>query len=605
MSVLKIKKNGVWESVSGVSGHTHTISDITDFPEDFTISGGDADTVDGKHASDFAAANHTHEQIDILTNLVGDTDVSTQIADAIADMAEKNHTHDNATDTTSGFMSSTDKKKLNGIEDGANLVNVVDNLQSTLTSAALSAYQGKVLKDTIDNLDLNGTLTVDSALSSTSANPVQNKVVYNALSEKSPTNHTHTELARSEHTHSQYAVLNHLHIEYAESDHTHNEYANSDHTHSEYATSDHTHSEYANSGHTHSAATTSAAGFMSTSDKTKLNGIAEGASAVGEAWLNGAEAFNDYTQNNPTGKYSHAEGSYTDSTGDYSHAQGYDTLASGDYSHAGGYESIASGDYASFAHGYKATANGYTAVAFGESVTANMHQFVVGYCNSIMDGAGAGSQAGETIFCIGNGTNADNRSRAFAVTNNGKAYVADKTVSTGSDFAEYFEWADGNPKNENRLGKLVSLDGEKIKLANSEDDYILGVITGTGAFIGNSASENWQGKYLTDEYGEKILQDVEIPEKIDEVTGKVIPAYTVKQWVINPEYNPDQEYISRENRPEWDPVGMLGQVIVIDDGTCVVNGYCAPSIDGIGTAAESGYRVMKRIDDTHIKVLVR
>lgn len=596
MSVLKIKKNGVWENVSGTSGHTHTISDITDFPEDFTTSGGDADTVDGKHASDFAAANHTHEQIDILTNLVGDTDVSTQIADAIVGKAEKNHTHDNATDSTSGFMSSTDKEKLDGIEDGANLVNVVDNLQSTSTSAALSAHQGKVLKDAIDNLDLSGTLTVDSALSSISTNPVQNKVVYSALSEKSPTNHTHTELARSEHTHSQYAVSNHLHPQYAASDHTHSEYANSDHTHNEYATS----------GHTHSAATTSVAGFMSTSDKTKLNGIAEGASAVGEAWLNGAEAFNDYTQNNPTGQYSHAEGSYTDATGSYSHAQGYDTTASGDYSHAGGYGSTASGDYASFAHGCNATANGYTAIAFGENVTADIHQFVVGYCNKSLEGPGAGSQSESfTLFTVGNGTSSSAGSNAFRISASGACYNTSGSITSGADFAEYFEWVDGNPDNEDRRGRFVTLDGDKIKFATAQDNYILGIVSSVGAVIGNAASEDWHRRYLTDAFGSRIYQDVEIPERVDEKTGKTIPAHTVKQWVVNPDYNPEKEYISREFRKEWSPVGMLGQVIVIDDGTCVVNGYCAPSIDGIGTAAESGYRVMERIDDTHIKVLVR
>lgn len=38
----------------------------------------------------------------------------------------------------------------------------------------------------------NNNITVDSALSSTSTNPVQNKVIYNALADKSATSHTHT-----------------------------------------------------------------------------------------------------------------------------------------------------------------------------------------------------------------------------------------------------------------------------------------------------------------------------------------------------------------------------------------------------------------------------
>ena len=32
MPVLRVYKNGVWEDVAGPSGHTHEISDITNFP---------------------------------------------------------------------------------------------------------------------------------------------------------------------------------------------------------------------------------------------------------------------------------------------------------------------------------------------------------------------------------------------------------------------------------------------------------------------------------------------------------------------------------------------------------------------------------------------
>lgn len=39
---------------------------------------------------------------------------------------------------------------------------------------------------------LNPSLTVDTSLSDTSVNPVQNKVIYNALADKSATSHTHT-----------------------------------------------------------------------------------------------------------------------------------------------------------------------------------------------------------------------------------------------------------------------------------------------------------------------------------------------------------------------------------------------------------------------------
>ena len=42
--------------------HTHSKADITDFPASLPASGGNADTVDGKHAIDFAEAEHTHSE---------------------------------------------------------------------------------------------------------------------------------------------------------------------------------------------------------------------------------------------------------------------------------------------------------------------------------------------------------------------------------------------------------------------------------------------------------------------------------------------------------------------------------------------------------------
>ena len=267
-----------------------------------------------------------------------------------------------------------------------------------------------------------------------------------------------------------------------------------------------------------------------------------------------------------------------------SHAEGDNTTASGDYSHASGY-----------------------------STTALDYQFVLGKYNnadttSIAGVAGVSSpdsqSSDETLFMVGYGTSTTN-GNAFRVSANGKCRGVSTFTASGADFAELFEWVDGNPDNEDRRGLFVTLDGEKIKIANNGDDYI-GVISGAEAFLGNSASEEWQGKYLTDVFGTRLVQTVEIPAKIDKITNKVItPAHTVTQYVLNPDYNPNEQYIMRENRKEWGMVGLLGQVVVIDDGTCVVGGYVKPSLNGVGTASDSGYRVMKRIDETHIKVLVK
>ena len=62
----------------------------------------------------------------------------------------------------------------------------------------------------------------------------------------------------------------------------------------------------------------------------------------------GAEIFNDYTNNKAVGKYSHAEGSTTIATGEASHAEGQNTTASGIHSHAEGLltEAIKAGSHA-------------------------------------------------------------------------------------------------------------------------------------------------------------------------------------------------------------------------------------------------------------------
>lgn len=87
---------------------------------------------------------HTHAQSDV-----------TGLSTALSGKADTGHTHGAASTTANGFMSKEDKTKLNGIATGANKT------------------------------------TVDTALSASSTNPVQNKVINTALAGKSNTNHNH------------------------------------------------------------------------------------------------------------------------------------------------------------------------------------------------------------------------------------------------------------------------------------------------------------------------------------------------------------------------------------------------------------------------------
>lgn len=195
---------------------------------------------------------------------------------------------------------------------------------------------------------------------------------------------------------------------------------------------------------------------------------------------------------------------------------------------------------------------------------------------------------------LGNGTSSA-RANAFRAAAAG-VYSSGSYHSSGADYAEYFEWLDGNLNNEDRRGRFVKLDGEKILLAESVEDDILGVVSGNPSVIGDSYEDQWRGQYMTDIYGEPLTEDY---TDEDGTTRKV--------WVLNPDYNPDKPYVPRSDRQEWSAVGMMGKLIVIDDGTCKPNDYCVPTTGGIATRSEGrvGYRVLSRIDDAHIKVLIK
>lgn len=255
------------------TSHTHEQSDID----------GLADALAGK-----AAASHKHAQSDI-----------TGLADTLAGKASTNHTHGAATSSANGFMSATDKAKLDGIASGANKythpnsaagakasglykittdaqghvtgatavakaditalgipsTNTTYGLATTSANGLLRQLDGSTAhymrgdgtwatppnttygvvtqsanglmsaadKKKLDSITIDGSgnvevdITIDTALSTTSTNPVQNRVVTAAINGK------------------------------------------------------------AASSHTHGVATSSANGFLSATDKAKLDGIASGA----------------------------------------------------------------------------------------------------------------------------------------------------------------------------------------------------------------------------------------------------------------------------------------------------------------------------------------
>lgn len=344
------------------------------------------------------------------------------------------------------------------------------------------------------------------------------------------------------------ASSSHSHTGYASSGHSHTEYSKTDHTHDSYAAKSHSHTGYASSGHTH---TTYA-------DKDHSH----------SGYASSGHSHNNYmTASNPSGTGKLAMNGNT-ASGDYSTALGKDTVASK-------YGTLATGRYT------------VADTAYGTALGKYNKEGSNGY------------------LVVGNGTGTGARDNAFRVGTDDKIYGVGTYNSSGADLAEMFEWLDGNPNNEDRRGLFVALDGEKIRLA-TPDDEIWGIVSAVPTVLGDSASENWHGRFKKDVFGANIWEPVEVEEEVDD-EGNVIPAHVEMRKILNPDYDPNCEYVSREERKEWDAIGFIGKLIMVDDGTCEVNGYCTATDGGKATKSDvkTNYRVLSRIDETHIKVFAR
>ena len=362
--------------------------------------------------------------------------------------------------------------------------------------------------------------------------------------------------------------------------------------------------------------------YAKLSDDAKFRSISCGGAAYAKS--DGCSAFG--YRAGAYGNYSQAQGEAVTAYGNYSHAEGESTnfpvsidlnesdnistilskwenkkfsLAKGAGSHAEGFDTLALGDY-SHSEGRRTIAYENTSHAEGIGTKALNNQHALGAYNNSTTAEGQGTlgSGDGTALVIGNGTY-ESKSNAFRVNYNGEVFAKSATISTGADYAEYFEWEDENPNNEDRRGYFVTLNNKKIKLAKP-NDYILGVISGFPSVIGNG-DEEWMGRYVFDDFGAPVIEEFEYENPI---TGETKIG---TKWKENPDYDNTRPYIQRSKRQEWDAVGMLGVLSVRDDGTCVPNKYCKITDGSIATLSEdkSDYRVLERVNDNVVKIVFR
>ncbi len=171
------------------------------------------------------------------------------------------------------------------------------------------------------------------------------------------------------------------------------------------------------------------------------------------------------------------------------------------------------------------------------------------------------------------------------IDTSGNVQAAGTYGTMGADYAEYFEWEDGNPDSEDRRGMLVSVRGDKIVLADGDD--ISGIVSASPSVSGNAAELYWDGKYRKDVFGCIVKDENGEP-------------------VLSDDYEPERKYIPRSRRKEWAAVGLVGRLIVRDDGSCKVGGYVSAK-NGIAVRSDfrTGIKVLRRTDETHVEVLIR
>lgn len=340
-------------------------------------------------------------------------------------------------------------------------------------------------------------------------------------------------------------------------------------------------------------------------DQTSQNNLnsAEGSNVIASGDASHAEGCTTRA----LGSASHAEGVSSAALGDASHAEGVVTLSKETGSHAEGSHTFAQGK-ASHAEGTGTKANGFSAHSEGSSTIANgnfSHSEGMTTNTSDLNGAHImgkfGSATTAYSWHLANGLSIMEQGLAARIQADGFGALDMGWSLGGIGYAEAFETIDRKPI---EPGYFVTLDGEKIKRVDNADSYLLGITCAIPAVLSNSSELRWKDKYVTDEWGRIKYHEVKIPALVNQNGNVLIPEHTEIQPILNPKWDTGHQYIPRLSRPDWVAVALFGRILVRDDGTCHVNGYCRSNNFGIATPCKSSaFRVMKRINPKQILVI--
>jgi hypothetical protein len=188
----------------------------------------------------------------------------------------------------------------------------------------------------------------------------------------------------------------------------------------------------------------------------------------------------------------------------------------------------------------------------------------------------------------------------FRIEGTGKIYSDVGSVTNPADYAEFFEWLDGNPANEDRVGYSVIIEEGtgKIRKATPEDpaDKIVGIVSAVPAIVGDAAWGHWEGMYVKDVWGRVVMETVTYvswlahdgDDIVERPNGKKMkkprfkrvgffredgpdrqpPAGAdvtetqIERRKVNPAYDPKKPYENRKGRKEWSEVGTMGKLLM-------------------------------------------
>ena len=195
------------------------------------------------------------------------------------------------------------------------------------------------------------------------------------------------------------------------------------------------------------------------------------------------------------------------------------------------------------------------------------------------------SSAFEFIRCS---TDGDNDLQFYV---RGDGYVASDGGAdhAGADYAEFFEWADGNLSSEDRTGFSVVFDdttSNQIRKATTSDDAssVIGIVSAMPAVTGDSDMDvkyvhrfqkDDYNRWITEEYtltqwtdsdGEhvdyhtdRIPDDVTVPDDAVVITDEADGSKFTRK-IENDDYDASNTYTPRSKRKEWDTIGLMGKL---------------------------------------------